>query len=284
MPIDFDNNRRSPFDLTGKVVVVVGGGQMPGPKLGNGRATAIVAARHGAEVVVVDRDRGAADRTVEMIAAEGGRAYTVEADVSIEEDCRRIFDVAVERSGRVDGMVYSVAVNPPFDIDTNTMAKKDFHHGIDVNMLGCYYCNLYAAQCMERNEGNTTGSIVNISSIASMKNELGLNIGIMPYALGKCGLNYITELTAVHFASAGIRANTLMLGPIDSTLGNHDAQSLFGLDEDEVDESYRETVKLKMGRATAWETGYAVLYLLADESRFMTGQQIRLDGGAAVVR
>lgn len=110
------------------------------------------------------------------------------------------------------------------------------------------------------------------------------NIGIMPYALGKCGLNYITELTAAQFAAAGIRANTLMLGPIDSTLGNTDSQSLFGFEPDEVDEAYAEVVKLKMGRASAWETGYAALYLLADESRFMTGQQIRLDGGATLVR
>ncbi|KGI70899.1 SDR family oxidoreductase [Mycolicibacterium rufum] len=284
MSPDFENSRRTPFDLSGKVVVVVGGGQTPGPKIGNGRATAVVAARHGAEVVVADIDAAAAQQTVDLIAAEGGLAYPVTADVAKEQDCRAIFEVAVERSGRVDGMVYSVAVNPPFDIDTNTMARDDFHHGIDVNMLGCYHCNLYAAQAMERNDADTTGSIVNISSIASIKNEIGLNIGIMPYALGKCGLNYITELTAVQFAGAGVRANTLMLGPIDSPLAHHDAQSLFGLDAAGADEAHRETVRLKMGRATAWETGYAVLYLLADESRFMTGQQIRLDGGATAVR
>ena len=157
-------------------------------------------------------------------------------------------------------------------------------YGINVNMLGCYHCNLFAAQYMEKNDGVTTGSIVNISSIASVKNELGLNIGIMPYALGKCGLNQITELTAVQYAEAGIRVNTLMLGPIDSVLGNTDSQSLFGFDESEVAEAYSEVVKLKMGRATVWESAYAAVYLLADESRFMTGQQIRLDGGATLVR
>lgn len=106
----------------------------------------------------------------------------------------------------------------------------------------------------------------------------------MPDALGKCGLNYITELTAVEYADSGIRANTLILGPIDSTLGNHDSKELFGFNAEEVDQAYQEVVKLKMGRAGAWETAYAALYLLADESRFMTGQQIRLDGGATLVR
>ncbi|MGP4055907.1 SDR family NAD(P)-dependent oxidoreductase [Mycobacterium sp. 4D054] len=163
------------------------------------------------------------------------------------------------------------------------MTTEDFNHGINVNVLGCYYCNLYAAQCMEKNDGDTTGSIVNFSSIASLKNEVGLNIGIMPYALGKCGLNYITELTAVQFAAAGVRANTLMLGPIDSILGNH-SQTLFGLEAEEVEATYLEVVKLKMGRGSVWETAYAALFLLADESRFMTGQQIRLDGGATLVR
>ncbi|WP_460357915.1 SDR family NAD(P)-dependent oxidoreductase [Mycobacterium sp. ZZG] len=284
MAIDFDRREHKPLDLTGKVVVIVGGGQMPGPGTGNGRATAILAARHGAEVVAADRNRAAAQETVDMIVAEGGRAYAVQADVSLKEDCQKIFDVTMQTSGRVDGMVYSVAINPPFEREANSMTTEDFNHGINVNVLGCYYCNLYAAQCMEKNDGDTTGSIVNFSSIASLKNEVGLNIGIMPYALGKCGLNYITELTAVQFAAAGVRANTLMLGPIDSILGNHDSQTLFGLEAEEVEATYLEVVKLKMGRGSVWETAYAALFLLADESRFMTGQQIRLDGGATLVR
>lgn len=284
MTFDFSNRDRKALDLSGKVVVIVGGGQMPGPGLGNGRATAMLAARHGAEVVAADRNLTAAQETVEMITAEGGSGYAVEADVAEKDDCQRIFDTAMSRSGRVDGMVYSVAINPPFDRATNSMAREDFNYGINVNMLGCFHCNLFAARCMTENEGDTAGSIVNISSIASVKNELGLNIGIMPYALGKAGLNYITELTAAEFARAGIRANTLMLGPIDSVLGNHDSQSLFGLEPEEVEDTYLQVVKLKMGRGTVWETAYAALYLLADESRFMTGQQIRLDGGATLIR
>lgn len=284
MAFDFDRRDRTAFDLTGKVVVVVGAGQSPGPGTGNGRAISILAARHGAEVVAVDLNPDAVNETVEMILAEGGRGYAVVADVAEKDDCRRIFDTAMQTSGQVDGMVYSVATNPPFDFETNSMTTENFNYGINVNMLGCYYCNLYAAQCMERNDGDTTGSIVNISSIASVKNELGLNIGIMPYALGKCGLNQITELTAVQFAEAGIRANTLMLGPINSVLANRDSQALFGMDEQEATAKHREVVKLKMGRATVWESAYAALYLLSDESRFMTGQQIRLDGGATLVR
>jgi NAD(P)-dependent dehydrogenase (short-subunit alcohol dehydrogenase family) len=219
-----------------------------------------------------------------MIIAEGGRAYAIEADVAEKDDCERIFEVAMTTSGRVDGMVYSVAMNPPFDFESNSMTVENFNYGVDVNMLGCYYCNLSAAQCMAKNSGDTTGSIVNISSIASVKNELGLNIGIMPYALGKCGLNQITELTAVQYAGAGIRVNTLMLGPISSVLGNHDSRSLFGFDPSEAEDAYNEVVKLKMGRGSVWESAYAAVYLLADESRFMTGQQIRLDGGATLVR
>jgi NAD(P)-dependent dehydrogenase (short-subunit alcohol dehydrogenase family) len=284
MSIDFDQKDRTALDLAGKVVVVVGAGQSPGPGMGNGRAISMLAARHGAGVVAVDLNPAAVKETVELIIAEGGSAYAIEANVADKDDCQRIFDTAMTTSGRVDGMVYSVATNPPFDIDSNAMTVEDFNYGVNVNMLGCYYCNLFAAQCMERNPGDTTGSIVNISSIASMKNELGLNIGIMPYALGKCGLNQITELTAVQYAGAGIRVNTLMLGPIDSVLANRDSQSLFGLDADEATERHNEVVKLKMGRGSVWESAYAAVYLLADESRFMTGQQIRLDGGATLVR
>lgn len=284
MSIDFDQKDRTAFDLSDKVVVVVGGGQQPGPGMGNGRAISVLAARHGAEVVAVDRNLVAAQETVDRIVAEGGKAYAVEADVSEKDDCERIFDVVMATSGRLDGMVYSVATNPPFDIESNSMTVEDFNYGINVNMLGCYYCNLFAAQYMEKNSGDTTGSIVNISSIASVKNELGLNIGIMPYALGKCGLNQITELAAVQYAGAGIRVNTLMLGPIDSVLARHESQSLFGLDAEEAVQRHSEVVRLKMGRGSVWESAYAAIYLLADESRFMTGQQIRLDGGATLVQ
>lgn len=284
MSTDFDKQDRKAFDLTGKVVVVVGAGQSPGPGMGNGRAISILAARNGAEVVAVDLNPAAVKATVEMIKAEGGNAYAIEADVADKDDCQRIFDTAMETSGRVDGMVYSVATNPPFDFETNSMTVENFNRGINVNMLGCFHCNLYAAQCMDKNPGDTTGSIVNISSIASVKNELGLNMGIMPYALGKCGLNQITELAAVQYAEAGIRVNTLMLGPINSVLANRETQSLFGLAADEATEKHNEVVRLKMGRASVWESAYAALYLLSDESRFMTGQQIRLDGGATLVR
>jgi NAD(P)-dependent dehydrogenase (short-subunit alcohol dehydrogenase family) len=284
MSIDFDQKERTALDLAGKVVVVVGAGQSPGPGMGNGRAISMLAARHGAEVVAVDLNPAAVKETVELIIAEGGSAYAIEANVADKDDCQRIFDTAMVTSGRVDGMVYSVATNPPFDFESNSMTVENFNYGINVNMLGCYYCNLFAAQCMERNGEDTNGSIVNISSIASMRNELGLNIGIMPYALGKCGLNQITELTAVQYAAAGIRVNTLMLGPIDSVLAKRDSQSLFGLDAEEATERHNEVVKLKMGRGSVWESAYAAVYLLADESRFMTGQQIRLDGGATLVR
>lgn len=187
MSVDFASKDRTAFDLSGKVIVIVGGGQMPGDKIGNGRATAVLAARHGAEVVAVDLNLAAAQETVDMIAAEGGSAYAVQAHAAEKDDCQRIFDVVMQRSGRVDGMVYSVATNPPFDRESNSMPVENFNRGINVNMLGCFHCNLFAAQCMEKNQGSSTGSIVNFSSIASMKNELGLNMGITPYAWANAG-------------------------------------------------------------------------------------------------
>src|SRR5690606_36033626 len=155
---------RTAFDLSGKVVVVVGSGQSPGPGMGNGREISILAARHGAETVTAHGKIASARGPVESTRAQCGRANAVPADVAKKEDCQRIFDTAMRTSGRVDGMVYSVATNPPFDSETNSMTVENFNYGINVNMLGCYYCNLFAAGCMEKNDGDTTGSIVNISS------------------------------------------------------------------------------------------------------------------------
>lgn len=141
--------------------------------MGNGRAISILAARHGAEVVAVDRNLAAAEETVDRITAEGGKAYAIEADVSKKDDCERIFEVTMATSDHEDGMVYSVATNPPFDLESNSMTVEYFNYGINVNMLGCYYCNLSAAQYMEKNSGDTTGSIVH----RERENQLGLNIG-----------------------------------------------------------------------------------------------------------
>src|SRR5262245_5103653 len=88
--------------VEGKAAIVVGGGQTPGETIGNGRATALVLAREGARVLVVDRRLAAAQETVELIAAEGGQASACEADITSEDAVRGMVTTALERLGRVD--------------------------------------------------------------------------------------------------------------------------------------------------------------------------------------
>src|ERR1700712_1061670 len=87
--------------LSGKVAIVSGGGAA-GDGIGNGRAAAILLARAGARVVVADLDSGLAGRTVEMIEAEGGKAVAVGCDVTVEDECKRLVEAAVDRFGRLD--------------------------------------------------------------------------------------------------------------------------------------------------------------------------------------
>src|SRR5438270_14075988 len=96
--------------LAGKAAVVVGAVQTPGDTIGNGRATAIVFAREGARVVLVDRDPASAAETATMVVAEGGEAHVVEADVTDPDDCRALIDAATNTLGRIDVVHHNVGI------------------------------------------------------------------------------------------------------------------------------------------------------------------------------
>jgi len=131
----------------------------------------------------------------------------------------------------------------------------------------------------------TGGAIVNVSSIASRQNGTGINIGYGFYALSKAAMNKWGELSARYYAPMGVRINTLVLGQVASVMGLEGLQHLAGgIDAETAAKQHELSVLLKGGRKTVWETANAIVFLVSDEAKFVTGLEFVLDGGSTIAR
>jgi NAD(P)-dependent dehydrogenase (short-subunit alcohol dehydrogenase family)/uncharacterized protein (DUF1330 family) len=244
-------------------VVVVGGGQtdfhLQDQPIGNGRALAILLAREGAHVVVVDRDEASARDTVELIRGEGGIADTLVADVSEPEKIPEMIAAAQRQLHGIDGLVYNVGIPGPVGFEENTPEAWDTT--LAVNLRGAMLTARAALPVLE-----PRSSIVFISSIGAVR-----GIGRMiAYDASKAGLSALVRATAIARQDDSVRANIVMLGMIDTGIGREGDRNMPG----------RESIPVPLGRrGTAWEPAYASLFLLSHESTFITGQTLAVDGG-----
>jgi NAD(P)-dependent dehydrogenase (short-subunit alcohol dehydrogenase family) len=271
-------------DLSGRIAVVVGGGQMPGEGIGNGRAICLNLARHGATVVAAARHLERAQDTVDLIAQDsGGQGWAYEMDVADRAQCARLFADVKAKYGRVDIVVYNVGTTLDFDFATNAASLEAVNRLLDVDFVGWVWCCLEAGAVMEQQEQG--GSMVCVSSIASLQNGTGINIGYGFYACAKAAMNKWAELAARHYAPRGIRINTLVLGPVTSIMGLEGLKGLEGgISSEEATKIHEGSVLLRGGRKSTWETGNAVVFLVSDEAKFVTGLQFVLDGGTTIPR
>ena len=258
-----------------KIAVVVGAGQTPGDTIGNGRATSLLLARHGAAVVCVDRDLASAEETVERIAAEGGQAVAVKADITKEADCLSLARSAVDSFGRIDILVNNVGTGTG-DSGTTTLTEEAWDRIFAVNLKGMWLTCKHVLPVM-RPRG--TGSIVNISSLAAVAAA-----PMLAYKTSKAGVNSLTESLAGGNARYGIRVNALMPGFMDTPMAIVSNSEALGIDPDELRRIRDAAVPLGNKQGTAWDVAYAVLFLASDEARFITGAIIPVDGGQSVRR
>jgi NAD(P)-dependent dehydrogenase (short-subunit alcohol dehydrogenase family)/uncharacterized protein (DUF1330 family) len=249
--------------MMGRRVLIVGGGQtnfqLDDQPVGNGRAQAILLAREGAHIIVADRDEASADETSELIRAEGGIAHTLVADVSQPQSIGNMVATARRQLDGIDGLVYNVGIPGPVGFEDNTPEAWDTT--LDVNLRGAMLTARSALPVLERGS-----SIVFISSIGAVR-----GIGRMiAYDASKAGLSSLVRATAIARQVDSIRANIVMLGMIDTGIGRHGDRTMPG----------RENIPVPLGRrGTAWEVAYASLFLLSNESTFITGQTLAVDGG-----
>jgi NAD(P)-dependent dehydrogenase (short-subunit alcohol dehydrogenase family) len=258
--------------LAGKAGIVVGAGQTPGETVGNGRAAAIVFAREGARVVLVDRRISSAEETAAMIRAEGGTVVCIEGDWTSRADCAAYASACVEAFGKVDFLHNNVGIGTG-DADPLRLDEETFDRILNVNLKGCLL-SCQAVLPIMRQQGS--GTIVNVSSLAAVAST-----PLTAYKISKAGMNALSQSLALANAAHGIRVNTIMPGLMDTPMAIEGTAQAQGLTREEVRERRDRAVPLRRKMGTAWDVAYASLFLHSDEAGFITGVVLPVDGGQA---
>ena len=252
------------WGLDAKVAIVTGGGAA-GDGIGNGRAAAILLAKAGARVVVVDRAAELAARTVAMIEALGGKAIGCEADVTKPEDCRAMVEAALDRFGRLDLLDNNVGIGSRGSVVEES--QETWRRVMQVNVETMFLVAKHAIPAMIRAGG---GAIVNVSSISALRPR-----GLTAYSASKGAVIALTRAMAVDHGPDGIRVNCVAPGPVYTPMVYQRGMS-------EEARARRRKASLLGIEGTGWDVGRAVRFLLSDHARYVTGQTLVVDGGATL--
>jgi len=251
--------------LAGKVALISGGGAA-GDGIGNGRAAAILLARAGAKVLVADRDLKLAERTVEMIAAEGDTAAAHGGDVTVEADCKALIEAALDRWGRLDFLDNNVGIGSRGSVVDET--PEQYRRVMQVNVETMFLLSKHAIPAMIRTAKG--GAIVNISSISALRPR-----GLTTYTTSKAAIIGLTRAMAVDHGRDNIRVNCICPGPMYTPM-------VYARGMSERARANRARASLLKTEGTGWDVGHAVKFLLSNFARYITGQVLVVDGGVTL--
>ncbi|MFO1168961.1 MAG: glucose 1-dehydrogenase [Rhodoblastus sp.] len=253
--------------LKDRVAIVTGAGSRA-DGIGNGRAASILLARNGARIVLVDMKTEWAERTRDMIEAEGGEAVVVTADVTKPEDCARVVQAGVDRWGRIDILVNNVGIGgaPGTAVEVDLAA---WNEGLSVNVTSMMLMSKYSIPEMIK---TGAGSIINISSVAGIRG----GIANLLYPTSKGAVVNMTRAMAYHHGRDNIRVNCICPGMVYTPMVYAAGMS------EEMRESRRMRSALQT-EGTGWDVGGGVLYLASDDARWVTGVVLPIDAGATAI-
>ena len=243
--------------LRGKVAIITGGAS------GIGKATALLFAKEGAKVVVADQNEAGGKETVDHIRSDGGEAIFVRADVTSAEDVQGMVKAAIGAYGKLVILFNNAGI--AMRLPVADLPEEDWDRCIDINLKGVYLCSKYAIPEMIKNDG---GCIINMASIYGVVGGKTR----AAYVASKGGVVNLTRGMALDYASNNIRVNCICPGFVETPLVR---------DVVKTPEEYQAlAVQHPMGRlAKPLEIAYGALYLASDESSFVTGIALPIDGG-----
>ena len=253
--------------LEGRIAIVTGGSS------GFGRATAERFAAEGARIVVADLDEEGGAETCRRVAAAGSVAELVVGDISTVAGGRRAVERALARFGGLDALVNNVGIAQSDLRDSWNTSEETWDRVIRVNLRSVYACSKAAIPVMlERGRG----SVVNVASIAASS-----PVGGSAYAATKGAIRSYTRQVAHELADRGVRMNCVSPGFMRTPMSTGERLGLSPQQQDARIAAFGERVP--MGRAgSVDDIANAILYLTSDESAYVTGQEIVVDGGYLV--
>lgn len=254
----------------GKRVAVIGAGSV-GPGLGNGKAAAITYAREGAQVLCVDCNETAASETAALITAEGNTALTCIADVTQEADVDKVVTALLDNWGGIDILHFNVGISAKGGVSEQSLA--DWNQIFATNLTAAMLVSRAVLPMMKQQQ---SGALVFISSLAAVMSGL---YSYASYEASKAGLCRMSASIAKEYAPFGIRSNTIVPGMIDTP---HVTKFIGpGIDPETLAKQRASLVP--MGRqGTGWDVANAALFLTSEEAGFITGVDLRVDGGMSL--
>ena len=250
--------------LEGKVAIVTGAGSR-GEGVGNGKATATLFAREGASVLLADMEIARANETLQGIEAEGGIASTIKVDVTNDDDCLQLVETVIERYGRLD--ILDNNVGNSFRKSVTEIDPDEWDNYMEMNLKSMVLTSRHAIPRMIETGG---GSIINIASIAGVRASKAA-----VYTASKAGVIGLTISMAADHGREGIRVNAIAPGAVYTPMVS------WRLSEEM--RAHRKNTTALGTEGTPWDVAWAAVYLASDESRWVTGSILTVDGGSSIL-